>query len=419
MPGEVTMTTLRQNLRSLLSRFCRCERGGTALGLAIALPVLSFIAVGAFDFCDAAVDRARMQGVADAAALAGAGQLAIDTSSATADRAQSYATTQLHGLLNDWTTNVTSQVINNGTAVQVAISASRPALLQNMLPAGGWHASVSATAQTEARVPLCALGTSAGGLGTTINLLQNAQVTAPACLVQSDQNIDARNSSQITAGAVQVVGSASGSISPAPLTGAPAMPDPFASVNVNIPSLCTDINLTFTSGTQYLAPGVHCGVIVVSNNATLILQPGEHYFFAATLTLDNFAILQGSDVALVFDATSSFSFKHNSDIELEGRQSGPLAGFVIATTRDNILTFSISTTSAHKLLGVVYIPNGVLSISGTGKVAETSSWTVIVAHAMDISGSANLTLNANYFGASVPLPTGVGTSGASHVYLSQ
>src|SRR5579872_5411252 len=188
------MTTLRQKLYFSLRRLCRSDRGGMALGFAIALPVLSFIAVGAFDFCDATVDRARMQGVVDAAALAGATQLAIDTSSATAARAQSYATAQLHGLINDWTADVTSQIVNNGTAVQVAISANRPALLQNMLPAGGWHASVSATAQTEAKVPLCALGTSTGGLGgAVISLTQNAQVTAPACLVQSDQDIEAKN----------------------------------------------------------------------------------------------------------------------------------------------------------------------------------------------------------------------------------
>lgn len=390
-----------------------------AIVVAIALPALAFLAVGALDFYDATADRVRMQGVADASALAAAAQLAIDTSTATASRAQSYATSQLKGLISDWATNITSQVVDNGTAVRVIISATRPALLQNMLPAGGWDISVSAVAQMEGGMPLCALGTSSGGLSATVSLSQTAQIAAPDCLVQSDQNIAAQNSSQIVAGEVQAVGNATGSISPVPLSGAASMPDPFASVGVNVPSLCTDVNLSFTSGTQYLAPGVHCGVIVVSNNATLILEPGEHYFFAASLTLDNHAVLQGSDVALVFDTTSSFSFKHNADIELQGRQSGPLAGFVIATTRDNILTFNISTTSAHKLLGVVYIPNGVLSISGTGKVAEASDWTVIVAHAMKISGSADLTLNANYSGSAVSAPAAVGPNGASHVVLSQ
>ena len=385
------------------------------MALAIVLPALAFVAMGAIDFTDATVDRGRMQAVADASALAAATQLAIDNSSATTERAQSYAHAQLKGLISDWTTNVTSQIVNNGTAVQVVISATRPALLQNMLPRGGWNVSVSATAQTEAKMPLCALGTSTSGANAVINLTGSAQITAPNCLMQSDQNIAAQNSAQITAGAVQAVGAATGSISPAPLTGAAPMPDPFASVDINVPTLCTDVNLTLTTGTQYLAPGVHCGVITVSNNATLILKPGEHYFFGAVLVLAGHAVLQGSDVVLVFDITSRFQFTQNADIELEGRQSGPLAGFVIATTRNNLQTFHISTTSAHELLGVVYIPAGLLSIAGYNKVAEASSWTVIVAKAMKIGSGADLTLNANYVGTVVPVPTAVGRSG---IYLS-
>jgi Flp pilus assembly protein TadG len=266
------VSALGRQITALLSRLLKNGDGGMAVTLAVALPVLAFVAVGALDFTDATVDRRHMQAVADQAALAAATQLAIDSSSATAQRAQSFAQSQLSGLVNDWTTTVTSQIVNSGTAVQVAISATRPALLQNMLPSGGWNVSVNAVAQTEGKMPLCALGTSKIGLlGAVINLSQSAQITAPDCLMQSDQDIAAQNSAQITAGAVQAVGHATGSISPAPLTGAAPMADPFASINVNIPSLCTDLNLTFTSGTQYLAPGVHCGLIVVNNDATLIL----------------------------------------------------------------------------------------------------------------------------------------------------
>ena len=43
-----------------------------AVTLAVALPVLAFVAVGALDFTDATVDRRHMQAVADQAALAAA-----------------------------------------------------------------------------------------------------------------------------------------------------------------------------------------------------------------------------------------------------------------------------------------------------------------------------------------------------------
>jgi Flp pilus assembly protein TadG len=278
---EQVVSSLGQMIISLLLRLSTDRGGGMAIAFAIMAPILAFVAVGAIDFTDAKVDRGRLQGVADASSLAAATQLAIDNSSATAERAQSYAQSQLRGLISDWTTNVTSQIVNDGTAVQVVISATRPALLQNMLPRGGWSVSVSAVAQAEARMPLCALGTSTSRANAVINLTSLAQITAPNCLMQSDQDIAALNSARISAGTVQAVGQATGTISPAPLTGASPMPDPFASVNINVPTLCTDVNLTLAAGIQYLAPGVHCGLITVNNNATLILQPGEHYFFAA------------------------------------------------------------------------------------------------------------------------------------------
>jgi hypothetical protein len=267
-------------------------------------------------------------------------------------------------------------------------------------------------------MPLCALGTGTGGgflgLGasTVLDLTNQSQVTAPNCLIQSNQNLAAEDTAQVTAGAVQAVGTATGAISPAPQTSAPAIPDPFAAINVSVPTLCSDLNLSVLTGTSTLQPGVHCGVIIVANDATLTLAPGVHYFSLATLTLANNAVLQGTNVALVFDALSFFTFQDNSDIELEGLTSGPLAGFVIATTQANTKTFTISTTTARTLLGVVYIPSGLLSITGNSPVAQASAWTVIVAQAIAISGSADLVLNANYGGSEVPVPVGAGPGGA-------
>src|ERR1700690_2788212 len=187
---------------SFLLRVSADRGGGMAIAFAIMAPILAFVAVGAIDFTDAKVDRGRLQGGADASSLAAATQLAIDNSSATAERAQSYAQSQLRGLISDWTTNVTSQIVNDGTAVQVVISATRPALLQNMLPRGGWSVSVSAVAQAEARMPLCALGTSTSRANAVINLTSQAQITAPNCLMQSDQDIAALNNARISAGTV-------------------------------------------------------------------------------------------------------------------------------------------------------------------------------------------------------------------------
>ena len=87
-----------------------------------------------------------------------------------------------------------------------------------------------------------------------------ARVTAPGCLVQSNGDISVQDSAELQAGAVQSVGAASGSISPAPQVGAPAIGDPFASMTIN-PTACCAIRSTWSSdlGVNVLSPGIHCG----------------------------------------------------------------------------------------------------------------------------------------------------------------
>lgn len=173
---------------------------------------------------------------------------------------------------------------------------------------------------------------------------------------------------------------------------------------------CSPYNVTYLStGTNVLAPGEHCGNLVVQNGATLQLLPGEHYFTNAHLQMQGSSTLQGTDVVLIFDQGSQFSFDDQSNIELSGRESGPFAGFVIATTRKNRQDFNISSNSARKLLGTVYIPNAKLHVTGQGnQVAEESAWTVIVASDIETDGTANLVINSNYANSTVPVPGGVG-----------
>lgn len=413
----------RHRLFGIVARFA-ADRGGNFLMItAIALPALVLGALGAVDLSSVINDRAKMQAVADFAALNAAKQLAVDSSQATALRAREDAQTQLANVATRWSFDIDAQVINDGKAVQVTITGKRPSYFHDLLPKGGWTSRVTAIAEIEGLTPLCVLGAGKNtggllglGLGASSNVIalkNTSRITADSCLVQSNNAIKVTGAAALQAEAVQAVGDASGPITPEPMTGAAEITDPFASLAPRVPSLCTDLNVRLTAGTTVLQPGVHCGVIAVLNNAKLILAPGDHYFFAATLMLAGNATLTGTDVALIFDTLSLFTFTDQSDIELEGRKSGPFAGFVIATTKTNAKTFTISTTSAHKLLGVVYIPSGLLNVTGNSQVAENSAWTVIVAKAIQVSGGANLVVNANYTGPSLPpVPLGVGPSGA-------
>lgn len=376
----------------------------------LSVPVLAVLACGAVDLAAVSADRTTLQDTADSAALAAAKQLTLAADpTAVGQRAQDFVAGQLTKLSAEVTYTVTTTVAADRSSVTVAISGVRASFFANMLPPGGWKLHAEATAAPMGRRPLCVLATGATPKDG-IFMGGTSQMTAPRCLVHTNDHITVSNSALLQAAAVESVGAATGRISPTPLTDAPVISDPFGSMTLKPGSaLCSPLDVVFDVGVNVLAPGVHCGNMTVRNGATVVLLPGEHYFMKGEMTLSQNAVMQGTDVVLVFDDNSEFQWNDGAQIRLEGRKTGPFAGFVIATTRANVHTFQISADGARELLGTVYIPSAKLQVLGTNnRIADQSAWTVIVAKQIDINGGANVVINADYAGSSVPVPGGVG-----------
>jgi len=403
---------LERLLRALSDR-----RGGTAVIFALVTPVLALLGCGAIDIAAVNSDRAAMQDTADATALAMAKQLGLSTAAGIAARAQTYATGQLGPIAANDAVSVNATIGANNNSVTVAITGHRNSFFGNLLPPGGWNMSVQATASTLGTLPLCVLST--GTSGTNNISLQTASVmTASNCLVQSNQNLAVDSGSSVAAGLAQATGVASGPITPAPQSGAPAIADPFASLPINPPlldGLCLGSVLgLLTAGFHTYSQGTFCGDITAPANTTIHLNPGVYYFLNGTLNMQSNSTLEGTDVVLIFNDAASFNFQDNSVITLTGQQSGTYAGFVIITTRTNTNTFTISSTNAEQLEGAIYIPDATLLVTGTGNnVANQSAWTVIVAQSLQLQGSPNLVINANYSSSNVPVPAGAGNGYAS------
>jgi Flp pilus assembly protein TadG len=398
-------------LHRLFRAFLPNARGGTAVIFALGAPALALLACGAVDLAAVNSDHTAMQDAADATALAMAKQLGVATAAGIQARATGYADGQLGQIATSDNVTVTTTISADNSSVTVSIDGTRQSFFGNLLPPGGWQLHTQATASTLGELPLCVL--SSGTSGTDNLLVQNSSLlTANNCLVQSDQNIAADSGANLTAGLAQAAGTASGPITPAPQAGAPAIADPFASLSIQPPLLgiCSPLDLLdpITGVSPLLT---HCANITVQSGQTLHLQPGVHYFAQGTLTMEQNSVLTGTNVTLIFDDDASFVFKDSSSINLTGTQSGPYAGFVIVTTRSNTNTFTISSDSAHKLEGAVYVPDATLLVTGTGnQVADQSAWTVVVAKSLLLQGSPNLVINANYAGSNVPVPAGAGNN---------
>jgi hypothetical protein len=401
------------------------RRGNVALIFAVLFPILAVVGVGAVELSYVLSDRTKMQDVADAAALRAATELTLSDPASIKERTSAFALRELERVRDHSSVRVGVSVADDGRSVTVSVNGQRPSFFGNLLPPGGFRTAVSATAMSLNMAPLCVLvhgdrmhapkgvaamvGQNLGGLDAG----DHATVSAPACLVHSNFDINVGGGASLRASEIQASGVARGGMSPAGESGAPEIQDPFASDDVSIPAGCPQHappNLKL-SGSETLAPGLHCGGIQLTGDAILNLAPGEHYF-VGDVTADQSAQITGDDVVLVFDNHSKFDFSGQSRVSLRGRRSGQLAGFVVITTRTNGQDFHISASHVNELLGTIYIPNAQLVVEGVDNVAQTSEWTVVVARQLTLHGSPTLYINANYAGSSVPVPAGVGPNSA-------
>jgi Flp pilus assembly protein TadG len=377
-----------------------------------ALPIVLAV-TGVMEITDMSNARGRLQEAADAGALAGAGQLAIATAGVTqvsqtaiTVAGQSIRTSGAGGKTTP--PAFTATVDTRAGSVTVTGTAEHQPLI-GFMDFGKQALSVTATAENVQRVPLCILQTDKSG---GIKVQDTARIRATGCAVHANADIKVAAGALIQAEAAQAVGTVTGPVEPGGHSGALPITDPFASLDLGSKKLCNLLEgnllpVQLGSGTMSLPPGLHCLPITVLGNGTLFLQPGDHFFLAPLIMTDN-STLRGDDVSLIFGVGNAFNFAKNANVRLSARKSGPMAGFLIATSRDNVGTFNIASGNVSELLGTIYIPNAHLVVDTPGNVAQNSAWSVIVAKTLTLKRNPVLVINNNYTGSGVPVPEGVG-----------
>ncbi|MCR6659475.1 MAG: Tad domain-containing protein [Asticcacaulis sp.] len=403
----------RLKLQTCLTWACRQIGGNVSVIAALsAVPVVMAV-TGVIEITDMTSARSGLQTAADTGALAGAGQLAVATVGSTqviqtaiTVARQSIETSGTGGKTT--TPAFTATVDMRAGTVTVTGTAEHKPLI-GFMNFGDQALAATATAENVQRVPLCILQTAKSG---GIQVQGQARIRATGCAVHANADIRVASSALIQAEAAQAVGSVSGPVEPAGHSGALPIDDPFAAMDLGSKTPCNLLKgpllpIQLGSGTMSLPPGLHCLPITVIGNGTLFLQPGDHYFLAPLIMTDN-STLRGDDVSLVFGVGNVFNFSKNATVRLTARKSGPNAGFLIATSRDNFGTFSIASGNVSQLLGTIYIPNANLVVDTPGNVAQDSAWSVIVAKTLTLRQNPVLTINSNYTDSGVPVPEGVG-----------
>jgi Flp pilus assembly protein TadG len=389
------------------------RHGNVAMIAALCAVPLAVIVAGVLESQDVMGSRADLQAAVDAGALAGAQRLSVANVNGSSD-VQAAAVTAANANLPSGYHGTTPlfTVTQDTTANSVTMTAAATHIpLLGLMDFGNTALHATATADALGAVPLCILQTGTGP-NAGMDLNNDAQIHAPNCGVQANGDITVASSALIQAERTQAAGTITGPVSPAGFPGSLSISDPFASLNLSPPTSCLSQppNVQMVVGTTLtLQPGVHCGILIMGAGATLQLMPGEHWFMGNLVGQSN-AVITGDDVVMLFGPSIAASFLDNAQVRLTARKSGPYAGFLIATTRNNTQPFTITSNNVSELLGTVYIPNATLVVDTTGSVAQNSAWSIVVARSIQMRHNPNLVINTDYAGSGVPVPGGVGPS---------
>jgi hypothetical protein len=412
------------------ARLSASRNGNVAVIVAVVLPVLAVLSAGATELAFVWTDRGRLQDAADSAALAGASQLAFGSEASVIARAESQVAALTKNIASHATVDPDAVIIRqNGqpAGVQVEILSVRPSFFGDLLPPGGFRSRVTATAMSMSGAPLCVFGVS-DAVVNGINVAKG-KLQADGCVVHSNYSIDVGGGSQVKAALTQAVGAVSG---PAPniRNGAEKIDDPFKNLNTapaNWLACATSGFKVSSFSARTLVPGVHCGVTVVEEGATMTLQPGTHYFRnsievkkTAKIVGNNATMVLGPDFILKLDEndndpTKVDLSKINVKWDLYGAKTGPMAGFVLVVDRARTKPLKLPAKMVDRLEGVAYFPTTSLEVYGlpSDGGADDSNWTVLVGRELQLTLNASIMLHTDYSLSDVPVPTGVGNKAGS------
>jgi hypothetical protein len=276
--------------------------------------------------------------------------------------------------------------------ISATVSESIPATFGAVLGLGGLNPSARATA---------GVFSSGGGCIYTLEPT-NTGMTMSGGAISSNCGvyIDSSSSSAVvmsggtitTSGGAKTnvngnVQSSGGTISPAWVHG-PSQPDPFASLSAPSTSgTCVDSGRSFSSGTNTLSSGKHCGFISISGG-TVTLGQGMHIFENGFNISGGTVSNAAGGVTLYFDGVGGLNMS-GANITLTPQTTGAYKGMLIFYNRTNNAGLNMSGGGLN-LTGAVYAKASTYNASG-----GTFTNTTFVVNQWNQSGGGTLTINGS------------------------
>ena len=441
MPGG-----LFKKVKKLAVAFGVATEATSAIIVALVLPTIVGIGGFAADYSSVHSGQLRLQSVIDSAALAVAREMTLGPIDPA--RAQSLAEQYVAANIpanTPYSIAVTAALVEANQAVKVSGQqqvATPFGVLDRMIGAAIIStSSLARVAVSSAPQKVCivSLGEAVDG---GIYMHNSAQITAPGCVLQS--NSTDKDAIILSAGSILRTGLAcarggvknmASMVDGIVMTDCPAMADPLASKPEPALSSGCDFNkLTVSSGMVTLKPATYCGGLEITGTAKVTMDPGIYHFKNGNFLVNSSAELRGNGVTLIFNGKKSyFRFEGNALIEILAPSSGATAGMLIwevkgasnSNTNGKNQTGKLKNSNEHRinsdrarqLTGTIYLKQGLLLIDSTRPIADLSPYTIMVVNKLDLYDGPNLMLNTNYSASTIPVPAGLGYTGATKIRL--
>jgi Flp pilus assembly protein TadG len=407
----------RKGIACRIRKYWHATSGTTAVMFALSLPAIMGAVGVASDFAIYNMKQGKLQSAADSAALAGAKEFSVSTSSkdSISASAKSFALASYDG-----TTPITVAATVDATKKTVTVDLNEvwSPFFAHFLGAQVTPVVARATASAAGRGNICVLLLNPGASKTGL-VDSGSTITANGCDIYSNSNasdgITVNSSGTITADTTCSVGGVSngGVISPAATTDCPVVEDPLASRVPPSFAGCDFNKFVLSKGSATLNPGTYCGGITISGTGAATFSPGTYVIKDGEFTLSGKSSITGKHVGFyLVGAASLINFTGNTTVDMTGADTGNMSGLLFFEDRGAPLLreHRINSNNAANLTGTIYLPRGTLLVDPSSKVGATSAYTAIIAQKLKVQFGPQLILNSNYGATDVPVPTGIKAS---------
>ncbi len=406
---------------SSLRRLRREDGGATAIMTALALTVLVGCVGLGTEVGMWYAERRAMQSASDAAAMGAAFDIYKNGKESDGIEAAGKADSARNGF-TDGADDVLVAVnhppedgkfANKETAVEAVVSKTRPSLFGSLFMGDSVEIKVRSVATVKMIGVYCILALAEHEeaallfTGTSDVQLKNCGINVNSD--DADGAMTAKGASVVGATYADIVGGLSESNNTTlnlgdVTTGADAVDDPYASLNVPSGSGCDHTNYQLNNNkTATIAPGRYCGGIKVNAGAHLTMNPGNYVLVGGVFDVAGTAYVTGIGVTIILTGSGTdytqVTINGGAHVTITASTEGDYKGVAFFQDRHAPV---VSTGSPNKfnggstmnIVGAIYIPKQLTTFSGGN--STTGTCTRIVAYMISFSGTSGLNTDCGY-----------------------